>query len=81
MSHGEVEGKEWYSIIAASTNEMTHDAGKGYVRMPSFDSEWQLEEIDEEHTRVSFMINPDLAEGLPIVALELMCLHRSRFAV
>ena len=34
--------------------------------MPSFTSEWRLEEIDPERTRVSFMIDPDLGEGLPL---------------
>ena len=66
ISHGKEGGKDWYSIIAASTNELTYDSGKSYVRMPSFTSEWRLEEIDAEHTTVSFMIDPDLGEGLPL---------------
>lgn len=61
----EVENREVYSIVASSTDEATYDARKGYVRMPSFTSEWRLEELDAEHTRVSFMIDPDLGGGLP----------------
>lgn len=64
VTHGKADGKEWHSILASSTNELTYDASKGYVRMPSFTSEWRLEEIDAEHTRVSFMIDPDLGEGM-----------------
>jgi hypothetical protein len=64
--HGREDGKDWYSIVAASTNEPIHDAGKGYVRMPAFTSEWRLKEIDASHTMVSFMIDPDLGEGLPV---------------
>lgn len=64
VSHGKANGKEWHSIVAASTNEISHDASKGYVRMPSFSSEWRLEEIDTDHTRVSFMIDPDLGGGM-----------------
>jgi hypothetical protein len=66
VSHGNADGKEWRSIVAASTDEATYDSGKGYVRMPSFTSEWRLEELDPENTRVSFMIDPDLGEGLPL---------------
>ena len=64
VSQGKADGKEWRSIVAASTNEITFDAKKGYVRMPSFSSEWRLEEIDADHTRVSFMIDPDLGGGM-----------------
>ncbi|MCX5847897.1 MAG: START domain-containing protein [Deltaproteobacteria bacterium] len=54
-------------IYADSTNEMTYDSGKGYIRMPSFNSVWILEWVDREHTRVTFMIDPDLSKGLPLV--------------
>lgn len=65
VAHEKVDGKDVYSIIAASTDDATFDARRGFVRMPSFTSEWRLEEIDAEHTRVSFMIDPDLGEGIP----------------
>jgi ribosome-associated toxin RatA of RatAB toxin-antitoxin module len=52
-------------IYADLNNEIKHDTGKGYVRMPSFHSVWTLDWIDREHTRVTFMIDPDLAAGLP----------------
>jgi len=53
------------NIYADSTNEISYDAGKGYVRMPSFHSEWTLEWVDREHTRVTLMADPDLGEGIP----------------
>jgi hypothetical protein len=65
VTHEKADGKDVYSIIAASTDEATYDAHRGFVRMPSFTSEWRLEEIDAEHTRVSFLIDPDLGEGIP----------------
>ena len=34
--------------------------------MPSFSSLFTLEWIDREHTRVTFMIDPDLGKGIPI---------------
>lgn len=52
-------------IYAELTDEISYDAGKEYVRMPSFSSEWTLEWVDREHTRVTFMVDPDLGEGLP----------------
>jgi hypothetical protein len=52
-------------IYADSTNEIPHDAGNGYVRMPSFNSLFTLEWVDREHTRVTFMIDPDLGQGVP----------------
>jgi hypothetical protein len=52
-------------VYADSTDEIRYDAGKGYVRMPSFSSLWILEWIDREHTMVTFMIDPDLDKGLP----------------
>jgi hypothetical protein len=53
-------------IYADATNEVSYDHGKGYVRMPSFRSLFTLEWIDREHTRVTFMIDPDLGKGIPI---------------
>lgn len=53
-------------IYADATNEVPYDSGKGYVRMPSFSSLFILEWIDREHTRVTFMIDPDLGKGIPI---------------
>lgn len=52
-------------VYADSTTEMDYDAGKGYVRMPSFYSLFTLEWVDRENTRVTFMIDPDLGEGVP----------------
>jgi transcription elongation factor Elf1 len=52
-------------IYADLTNEMKYDAGKGYVRMPSFSSVWTLEWKDREHTVVTFMVDPDLGKGVP----------------
>lgn len=52
-------------IYAESTNEIPYDSGKGYVRMPSFNSLWTLEWKDREHTTVTFMIDPDLGKGVP----------------
>lgn len=53
-------------IYADSTDEMSYNAGKGYIRMPSFHSLFTLEWIDREHTRVTFMIDPDLGKGIPV---------------
>ncbi len=55
-------------IYANSTNEMTHDSGNGYVRMPSFSSLFVLEWMDEKNTRVTFLIDPDLGRGIPAAA-------------
>jgi hypothetical protein len=52
-------------VYADSTTEMDYDSGKGYVRMPSFYSLFTLEWVDRENTRVTFMIDPDLGEGVP----------------
>jgi hypothetical protein len=52
-------------IKTDSTKEMNYDADEGYVRMPSMSTEYTLEWIDKEHTKVTFMINPDLGKGLP----------------
>jgi hypothetical protein len=52
-------------IYGDLTNEMSYDAGKGYVRMPSFNSLFTLDWIDRENTRVTYMIDPDLGKGVP----------------
>ncbi len=52
-------------IFSDLTNEMSYDADKGYVRMPSFSSVFSLEWVNRENTRITFMIDPDLGEGLP----------------
>jgi hypothetical protein len=52
-------------IYSDLTTEVTYDAGKGYIRMPSFHSTITLDWIDREHTRVTLMIDPDLGDGLP----------------
>lgn len=65
VTRGKNQGRRWASIIAASTRDLAYNPDDGFVRMPSFTSEWQLEEIDATHTRVSFMINPDFGGGLP----------------
>jgi hypothetical protein len=57
--------KGQHFIAADLTNEIPYDSGKGYVRMPSFYSLFTLEWVDREHTRVTFMVDPDLGDGLP----------------
>jgi hypothetical protein len=66
VTHEQVEGRDVYSIVATAITEVPYDSGKGYVRMPSFTSEWRLEALDPERTLVTFMIDPDLGAGLPI---------------
>jgi hypothetical protein len=53
-------------VRAWSTQELPYDPGKGYVRMPSFFSEWVLEALDDGRTRVTFLVDPDPAPGLPL---------------
>ncbi|HON59168.1 MAG TPA: START domain-containing protein [Smithella sp.] len=53
------------TIFVDSTDEMNYVAGKEYVRMPSFSAIWTLDWVDREHTRVTFMIDPDLGQGIP----------------
>lgn len=48
------------------TNEMNYDSGKGYIRMPSFNSLFTLQWVDRENTKVTFMVDPDLGKGLPV---------------
>lgn len=57
--------KGYAKISIFNTGEMSYDAGKGYVRMPSFNAEWHLEWVDSETTKVTFMIDPDLDKGVP----------------
>ena len=52
-------------VYAESTKESSYDAGKGYIRMPSFYSLWTLQRVNRENTRVTFMIDPDLGSGVP----------------
>ncbi|MBP9217791.1 MAG: hypothetical protein KBD39_03575 [Sterolibacterium sp.] len=53
-------------IEARSTDDLKHDSGKDVLRMPSFYAQYKLEWIDREHTRVTYLIDPDLGPGLPI---------------
>ncbi len=53
-------------IEARSTEDIKYDSGKNVFRMPSFYSQYRLEWIDREHTRVTFLIDPDLGPGLPV---------------
>jgi hypothetical protein len=57
--------KGQYLFYGDLTNEMSYDSGKGYVRMPSFNSLFTLDWIDREHTMVTFMIDPDIGTGVP----------------
>ncbi|MBV2235069.1 MAG: hypothetical protein KUL75_05915 [Sterolibacterium sp.] len=52
-------------IEARSTNDIQYDSGKSLFRMPSFYAQYRLEWIDREHTRVTYLIDPDLGPGLP----------------
>jgi START domain len=53
------------TIVTVATNEIPYDVDKGYVRMPSMYTDYTLEWLDKDHTRVTFMIDPDLGKGLP----------------
>lgn len=52
-------------IDVYSTEETPFDAGKNLYRMPSFYAQYTLDVIDREHTRVEFLIDPDLGSGMP----------------
>ncbi|SMB27329.1 exported protein of unknown function [Sterolibacterium denitrificans] len=52
-------------IEARSTEDIQYDSGKKLFRMPSFYAQYRLEWIDREHTRVTYLIDPDLGPGLP----------------
>jgi hypothetical protein len=61
--------RKGFSVIRAnSSSEFNFEGEKGLVRMPAFFSEFLLEWIDRDHTRVTFTIDPDLGEGLPVKA-------------
>ncbi|MGD0278370.1 MAG: START domain-containing protein [Smithella sp.] len=65
-SHVTIDYQKSQNIIFSDlTREMNYDSGKGYIRMPSFSSVISLDWIDRDHTRITFMIDPDLGEGLP----------------
>ena len=53
-------------VYGDSTNDITYDSGKKYVRMPAFNSLFTLQWVDRENTRVTFMVDPDLGKGLPV---------------
>jgi hypothetical protein len=56
-----------YAIIeATSTTEMNYPEQPKLVRMPSFSAVYTLEWIDKTHSKVTFLIDPDLGKGLPI---------------
>jgi hypothetical protein len=57
--------KGQHLIYGDSTNEINYDSGKGYVRMPSFNSLFTLDWVDREHTKVTLMIDPNLGPGVP----------------
>jgi hypothetical protein len=52
-------------IEARTTEDIKYDSGKNVVRMPSFYAQYRLEWIDRDHTRVTYLIDPDLGSGLP----------------
>lgn len=52
-------------IDVFSTDNPSYDSGKNLYRMPSFYAKFTLDVIDREHTRVEFLIDPDLGKGLP----------------
>jgi hypothetical protein len=55
------------NIYVEMTNEMPYDSGKGYVRMTSFNSQWTLDWVSRNSTRVTFMIDPNIGAGVPKV--------------
>jgi len=57
--------KGQYLIYGDLTNEESYNSGKGYVRMPSFNSLFTLDWIDRERTRVTLIIDPDIGKGVP----------------
>lgn len=58
-------------IYADSTQDVRVAPEKGFVRMPSFHSLYTLEWIDQNHTRVTCMIDPDLGGGMPAVVANI----------
>ncbi|MBN2159977.1 MAG: hypothetical protein JW807_11330 [Spirochaetes bacterium] len=59
-------GKGWSSIGVSSTNEVPYPTPKGMVRMISFSGSWLLEWVDDNTTRATFTIDPNLGPGLPV---------------
>jgi hypothetical protein len=57
--------KGQYLIYGDLTNEVSYNSGKGYVRIPSFNSLFTLDWIDRERTRVTLIIDPDIGKGVP----------------
>lgn len=53
-------------IEVFSTEDIKFDSGKNVYRMPSFFARYKLEWLDREHTRVTYLIDPDLGKGLPV---------------
>jgi hypothetical protein len=53
-------------IEVFSTTDLHFDSGKNLYRMPSFYARYTLSVIDREHTRVEFLIDPDLGKGIPV---------------
>lgn len=58
--------KGLHLIEARSIEDIKFDSGKNVFRMPSFYTRYKLDWIDREHTRVTFLIDPDLGNGLPV---------------
>lgn len=58
--------KGYASIETFSTKEFPYPEQPKRVRMPHFRSLWYLEWIDKDHTRATFMIDPNLGPGLPV---------------
>lgn len=62
-----IDNKNGVNLVYGDlTNEMNYDSGKGYIRMPSFNSLFTLQWVDRENTKVTFMVDPDLGKGLPV---------------
>ena len=53
-------------IEARSTEDIKFDSGRNVFRMPYFYTRYTLEWVDREHSRVTFLIDPDLGNGLPV---------------
>jgi hypothetical protein len=52
-------------IEVRSTADLPYDAGQNLVRAPAFYAQFRLEWIDRDHTRVTYLLDPDLGPGLP----------------
>jgi hypothetical protein len=53
-------------VYGDASNDIPYDTGKGYVRMPAFNSLFTLQWVDRENTKVTLMVDPDLGKGLPV---------------